>query len=132
MFFFSGACAYLYRERLRFQMPLALACAVVLVLITLYAESWLRAATALLIPYITLAAALSCGKQRLLSLTRHGDYSYGIYLYAFPVQQCIMLLFGTSISWWEFLLYSAVLTLLLGILSWHLVEKRALGMKPKL
>jgi len=60
--------------------------------------------------------------QRLLKKT--GDISYGIYLYAFPVQQTLMFYFGfTHLS---LMFWSAVVTLPLGYCSWHLVEKQAM------
>ncbi len=62
---------------------------------------------------------------------RLGDLSYGVYIFAFPVQQL-------GVHWarqqnWSFaasLFFSATATLLLAYASWHLVEKRALRFKP--
>ena len=57
------------------------------------------------------------------------DYSYGIYIYAFPVQQ-------TLVSFWPemalpaYLLSTLVITVALAALSWHFVEKPALKLKP--
>jgi len=52
------------------------------------------------------------------------DYSYGIYIYAFPVQQlCINTL---NIGFYTSMILSAVVTIALASLSWHFVEKRFL------
>ncbi len=58
-----------------------------------------------------------------------GDYSYGIYIYAFPIQQSIIAI-NTGISVADLIKYSMVTTLVLSMISWHLLEKRFLGMKP--
>ena len=58
---------------------------------------------------------------------RSGDYSYGLYVYAFPLQQLTIALLGTSASPLPVLLLSAAATFPLAIVSWHAVEKPALG-----
>lgn len=57
-----------------------------------------------------------------------GDYSYGVYIYAFPVQQALAATYP-RISVSAMLLSSGMATLALAILSWHLIEKRALRLK---
>jgi peptidoglycan/LPS O-acetylase OafA/YrhL len=61
---------------------------------------------------------------------RWGDPSYGIYLYAFPIQQWLIAehfpLFGFAGS----LALALALTIGIAYLSWHLLEKHALRLKP--
>ena len=67
----------------------------------------------------------------LLSWARtHGDFSYGIYLWGFFVQQTLMALFHFTLP--ELMATSIVVTYGCGALSWHLVEKRALRLKLRL
>lgn len=63
-------------------------------------------------------------------LTSSGDYSYGIYIYAFPVQQTIVHLYP-DIGISNYILICTVVTLLLSIASWHLIEQHALRLKPR-
>ncbi len=59
---------------------------------------------------------------------RVGDYSYGVYIYAFPIQQTLAALIpGVSAARMNVL--ASVLTLACAVLSWHLVEKPALDWK---
>jgi peptidoglycan/LPS O-acetylase OafA/YrhL len=56
-----------------------------------------------------------------------GDVSYGTYIYSFPAQQLLMYYFKFNIL--ELLLVSLPLSIFLGWLSWHLIEKHALAKK---
>ena len=62
---------------------------------------------------------------RLRHAARFGDFSYGTYLYAFPIQQILQA--TTNLSLPEFILISAALSLIAGMLSWHLVERHFTG-----
>lgn len=56
-----------------------------------------------------------------------GDLSYGIYIFAFPVQQTLMYYF--RFNYLQLMFYSLIITIILSYFSWHLIEKRALELK---
>lgn len=60
---------------------------------------------------------------------RFGDFSYGIYIYAWPVQQFGVLFLGKDQPYLPMLALSLIVTGILAALSWHFVEKPALGWK---
>jgi peptidoglycan/LPS O-acetylase OafA/YrhL len=57
-----------------------------------------------------------------------GDYSYGVYIYAFPVQQTLAYLFP-RLSLLAMMAASAVVSVTIAIVSWKLIEERALAHK---
>ena len=65
------------------------------------------------------------------ALTTKLDYSYGTYLYAFPIQQMLVATYP-DISGVQMVICSLPCTLLCATLSWHLVEKKCLALKKKI
>ena len=60
---------------------------------------------------------------------RRGDFSYGIYIYSFPVQQTVIALTANRLALAEGTIISVALTFVLAWASWHLIEKPVLGLK---
>jgi peptidoglycan/LPS O-acetylase OafA/YrhL len=87
-----------------------------------------------LLPYACLFVAFRVKRTfGLRWITRRGDYSYGLYLYAFPVQQALLASLGVealSNIWIDVILVTAI-TWVLAWASWHGVERTALKMKPR-
>ncbi len=67
-----------------------------------------------------------------LPLFSKGDYSYGIYLYGFPVQQTIAYLFPSTRIWFINALIALPIVVVLAVASWHFIEHPALALKRKL
>ncbi len=61
---------------------------------------------------------------------RLGDYSYGLYIYAFPIQQTVIVLLPESGALTNFAI-SFPITLVLAMVSWTFVEKPALALKQR-
>ncbi|MDN4590071.1 hypothetical protein DBA29_16370 [Xenophilus aerolatus] len=62
---------------------------------------------------------------------RFGDFSYGIYLWAWPVQQSVVALIGKDAPIAAHLFLSISITVALAAISWHMVEKIALMQKDQ-
>jgi peptidoglycan/LPS O-acetylase OafA/YrhL len=81
-------------------------------------------------PYAILSFALS--PHPIFSrVGRWGDFSYGLYLYGFPVQQTVNFFSGRPLSALENTMISLPIALGLAVASWYIVEKRALTLKPR-
>jgi peptidoglycan/LPS O-acetylase OafA/YrhL len=61
---------------------------------------------------------------------RFGDLSYGLYIYGWPIEQCIVYASDDHIAWWALFLISTAITVPTAFLSWHLVEKRCRWRRP--
>ena len=125
--FFSGAAAYVLKDRIVLSGPVFWSMMVIVPSATFLGEPVLFAAYVLALPYILLYLAyIPSGFVR--KYNQLGDYSYGIYIYAWPVQQSIVSLVP-DVSVPAMILGSAGIAIVLAALSWHLIEQRALRLK---
>jgi peptidoglycan/LPS O-acetylase OafA/YrhL len=126
-FFLVGACYALFGWDQALKRSVALA-----LLALLLGAPIVPIATELLLivalPYIVLAFAVAPAPLN-GALTRHGDFSYGLYLYAFPIQQALVALGLPGGALGNFVL-AALLAGICAALSWHLIERPALRAKP--
>lgn len=83
--------------------------------------------TAIFLPYSTLAIALA-STPGLRHASRWGDFSYGLYLWGFPVQQLVVHFLGI-IPLGLNLLLVLVASLGLAILSWKFIERPAMMLR---
>lgn len=121
--FLCGVLIYFYRERIVLRAWLFVAAVVLsLVLLQSIYTSYLVAFPA---AYITVFLGLT--NPRRLPVVMDGDYSYGIYLYAAPIQQAVLALFPAHRTWWFNLAAAFVPFCLFAAFSWHVVEKPILG-----
>lgn len=69
-------------------------------------------------------------KIKLYNFAKFGDFSYGMYIYAFPTAQATLLLFK-DIEFLNYFFISFIITFLLSYLSWHFIEKPSLDLVHK-
>ena len=64
--------------------------------------------------------------------SRRNDVSYGFYIYAWPVQQLVVLVGGAALGMPVYILITIVVTFALAWLSWVLIERPAMLLaRPK-
>ncbi|MBV8970739.1 MAG: acyltransferase [Sphingomonadaceae bacterium] len=121
--FLCGVALFLYRDRVVHSTRLfALATAVAL------AVAWSPQTSSLVaLPAAYMVVFLGLTNPPRLPLVMEGDYSYGIYLYAYPIQQAVVALFPHERMWWFNFAASIVPVSLFAAFSWHAIEKPVLG-----
>jgi peptidoglycan/LPS O-acetylase OafA/YrhL len=76
-------------------------------------------------PLTVAAATIGLGSSRAMAwFSKGGDASYGMYVFAWPVQQFSLLLIE---PFWLSMLAAFAATSMLGYATWHTFEKRALS-----
>lgn len=126
--FFFGVLLYLWRERVFLSWPLA--AAVVAGALLLPAGALSDAATGLAFAYAALVAAILVPARWKAASAALPDYSYGIYIYGCPAQQVAYAL-GIAVTPYANFAVGFAIVVPLAALSWHLVEKPALALKPR-
>lgn len=124
--FLLGAIFYIYREKIFISTKLLVLFFLILVLSL--KTGYLLPVWYVIFPYLLIGLALLLPMSW---FSKYGDFSYGIYIYAFPVQQTLAYFLYPAIDVRSFMVYSFFITLVLSILSWHLIEKPALSLKKK-
>ena len=126
-FFYGGVALYFLRARCPRSKPLlVLACVLIFLAIGFNVG---REAMTVLLPYVTVSLGYA-NAPALLSFNRVGDASYGLYIYAFPLQQILVAGMGTMSPWMNSLL-TFLIIFPLALASWHLMEKPILGLKSR-
>ncbi len=123
--FLLGSLAYAWRDILPVSLVAALAA---LALIAWNPGGYPRGALfAPLLTYVVLVAAYH-PRLRLRAFNRLGDYSYGLYVYSFPIQQTVVERV-VGIAPLALFAWALPLALVAAIVSWHALEQPALGLK---
>lgn len=126
--FAVGAAMYSFRDRVPLDWRVAILAGIAVVA---SAGTALQTATwTLCLVYLTFFIAYAMrplGRR----ITRYGDASYGLYIYAFPIQQLVVLGAAGDIGPWTLAALSFPPTLVAAHLSWRLVERPALRWKPR-
>jgi peptidoglycan/LPS O-acetylase OafA/YrhL len=125
--FLTSTSLYLYRDRIPLH-PLLFIAAVGAYFVSRDSDVF-KTVTILTIPYVVLFLAYWRPSPLAKALTRPGDLSYGIYIYAFPIQQSIAHLRGGAFPAVAMIALAFPITYLVAFASWRLVERPALRLK---
>jgi peptidoglycan/LPS O-acetylase OafA/YrhL len=130
--FMGGVCFRVFRDRIPLNGKIATLLAI-LWLVALLTSPLIEVVTGIVGPYLVFWFALAFKSATLQKINNRYDFSYGTYLYAWPIASLIVLAYQH-----RFVLSPAALdvsTIALataaGALSWYLIEKPALALLRK-
>lgn len=121
-YFLAGMAFHAGRASIPLDGRGAVACTVLLVV-----ASQLAHGMTVVLPLAAAYLLLWAAQLRLPLVDRfakHGDFSYGIYLYSFPLLQIVMAWRGRPWAPLPLFAVAWVLSIMVAVASWHLVEKR--------
>jgi peptidoglycan/LPS O-acetylase OafA/YrhL len=125
--FYAGVILHAQRAKIPKSNVLFLASLLLFLLVVTIAPALLDIVGPISIAYATVYVGLT--PIFLPKLLRTGDYSYGIYLYGFPVQQMIVWAVTDTWSWEANFAVAAPVTLAVAAASWHVIEKPCLKLR---
>jgi peptidoglycan/LPS O-acetylase OafA/YrhL len=129
IFFFTGVVYFLNRSSLipNHTMALISLC----IFVSTFRSPLGRAGEILAVPYLVhYIAHTPVPLWRMTNPT--GDISYGVYIYAFPIQQCVFVTCSTFLGFFEMIFLALLLATGAGLLSWRYIESPALRWKQQL
>jgi peptidoglycan/LPS O-acetylase OafA/YrhL len=129
-YFMVGGCMYVFRDTAVMRPNLLFAAMAVVAGVFLARSA--SAVEPLLIAITSYAVISFCLSSTPLirDFGRFGDISYGVYLYAFPIQQMIAAKLHNSIGFVQSTALALLATYAAAFFSWHLLEKQTLKLKP--
>jgi peptidoglycan/LPS O-acetylase OafA/YrhL len=128
MAFLSAVCLYLYRDRLPWSGKWALgAMLLTLALLAIPGGDYLLGFP---VAYITVYLGLLNPKK--VGVLKSADYSYGLYIYHYAIQQALVFLMPNQREWYVIFPLSFVLSGVFAAFSWTFIEKPALGLRTYL
>jgi peptidoglycan/LPS O-acetylase OafA/YrhL len=127
--FLLGMLMLLYRDRAVLHAAIVVALVALILIAAPYVPDAVPLYACVAGVYVTFYLAFHRVRVRVPG--RIGDVSYGLYVYAFPVQQLVVWLVP-AIGPWRLFAVAFPLTFVLAWLSWHFVERPALSLKGSL
>lgn len=126
-YFLAGTTFYLYRDKIVYSPHLFIICALLLLLGSF-------AGMSVILPICGTYILLYLAYSPLISLNhfaRWGDFSYGIYLYGWPIQQLLVYYYVNRLTSLSLFFISLVLATIIAAISWHVIEAPLLKLKSR-
>lgn len=123
--FMFGMMFALFGDKIRIDDRIALACGGMAFFTYFIGSGWLMYGQFGFL-YLLMWAAV---RLPLTNWEKYGDFSYGIYIYAWPLMQLAAFYGLHEAGWWAYHLTLVIVIHIVAFASYHLLEKRALALK---
>lgn len=126
-YFFAGGVFYIFKDEIIYNYKL-LMISIVVIAVSVFYGRWFNIVLPLFGAYILFYFSLS-KRIKLYNFGKYGDFSYGIYIYGFLIQQLVIMFFHGNMSNTLNYMISLPIAIILGALSFHVIETPFLKLK---
>jgi len=131
--FFISSGFYIYREKIILSFPLFLVCLAIFLsgmIVSYKIDVVFEYFRLLTLPYMIIYIAY-CKIPYINNFGKYGDFSYGIYLWAYPVSQTLIYFWQDKFNIFTYIVSVFFITLFIAVLSFKFIEKPALKLKNR-
>lgn len=128
MYFFIGSTIYLYKDKIKMNFKYFILA--ILILLTGICLNATKYALIITIPYILMYLGTIKLKKDILKCI--GDFSYALYIYAFPIQQLLVYYFKDKINLYQYIILSIIIVMAISIITTILIDNNIKKIKYKL
>ena len=122
--FLGGSLIYLIKDKIIFNLKyLILAIVFCIIVMSILRYAWATEICAIPMTYIILYISVKLKSSKFI---QENDISYGVYIYAWPVQTLIAIIlavYGIVLNVWVYTVICFIVTCIFASLSWFLLEK---------
>jgi peptidoglycan/LPS O-acetylase OafA/YrhL len=129
-YFFIGMCFYLFKENIRYKYFIT-GIALISIFLACFFGKYLNLTLLIAGSYLLFGFSFS-KKIKFYHFGKYGDFSYGIYLYGFLIQQLVMIYFHGSMNNTLNYMISLPIAVMCGIASYFCIEKPCMNLKNKI
>ena len=131
--FFISSGFYIYRKKIILSFPLFIICLIIFlssITFTYKVDAVFEYFRLLSLPYIVIYIAY-CKIPYINKFGKYGDFSYEIYLWAFPISQTLVYFWHDKFNIFTYIVSVFLITLFIAVLSFKFIEKPALKLKNR-
>ncbi len=126
-YFCAGGCYYFYKSQILFTRKYLVA-SLIIILISCRVNSSLSITIPVFGTYLLFYLGIH-PKIKLYNFAKFGDFSYGIYIYGFLIQQLVVMSYNGHMSNTLNYIISVPLSIIMGAISYHFIERPCMNLK---